>query len=554
MRSLFALTLRGALLAVFHVRSGFISGAAIKGILERMASIKGGRALCFLRKSSFAATFNFKVVESPKYRPDIDGLRAIAVLPVLLYHAGVAGFSGGYVGVDIFFVISGFLIASIITKDIELKRFSFLSFYERRMRRIFPALFAVALFCVAAATILFEPKDFIQFGKSLLAMAAFISNLFFWRQAGTEGYFGFSSVLALLHTWSLSVEEQFYIFFPVSLILLRRWAKGYASNCLLFVIAASFAVSAWEAIYRPFSAFYLLAPRAWELLIGAFLAMQPMPPLNGRVVRELAGIAGLGMIAYAIVAFDRQTDFPGLNALFPCLGAWLIIYAGKDGASYVKTLLSLSPLVFIGVISYSLYLWHWPIIIFSKHFFVRALSDKETVIVLLCSLLAGFISFVFIESPFRRKESAVSRRQVYGFGIAASIVSITLGFLIYWYQGFPQRHDETTSQIVMKNSTRKSDYDRRCGNFSADVHTIADMDLCKIGSETSHDVLFWGDSQVQQLLPLVERMHAAGKLPGKGFIFAIEVPADRASEYCWKTFSLRHVCQFGDEPSRAERH
>lgn len=164
------------------------------------------------------------------------------------------------------------------------------------------------------------------------------------------------------------MEEQFYIFFPVSLILLRRWAKGYDSICLLFVIAASFAVSAWSAIYKPVSAFFLLAPRAWELLIGAFLAMKPMLPLNNRVLRELAGIAGLGMIAYAIVAFDRQTDFPGLNALFPCVGAWLIIYAGENGASYVKTLLSFSPLVFIRVISYSLYLWHWPIIILSKHF------------------------------------------------------------------------------------------------------------------------------------------------------------------------------------------
>lgn len=137
-------------------------------------------------------------------------------------------------------------------------------------------------------------------------------------------------------------------------------------------------------------------------------------------------------------------------------------------------------------------------------------------------MLAGFISFVFIESPFKRKESAVSRRLVYGCGIAASIVSITLGFVIYWYQGFPQRYDETTRQIVMKNSNRKSDYGDTCGNFRTPVHTTADLNLCIIGSDTSHDVLFWGDSHVQQLLPLVKNMHAAGKLPAKGIIFAIE--------------------------------
>ena len=168
-------------------------------------------------------TFQSKVAGSPQYRPEIDGLRAIAVLPVILYHAKVAGFSGGYVGVDIFFVISGYLITSLIAKDIELGTFSFTAFYERRMRRIFPALFAVAVACVVTAAIMFTPEDFTDFGKSLMAMSVFVSNIFFWKTAGFDGYFDKDVVSQpLLHTWSLAIEEQFYIFFPVTLILLNR--------------------------------------------------------------------------------------------------------------------------------------------------------------------------------------------------------------------------------------------------------------------------------------------------------------------------------------------
>jgi peptidoglycan/LPS O-acetylase OafA/YrhL len=420
----------------------------------------------------------------------------------------------------VFFVISGFLIASIILKDIEAQRFSFVSFYERRMRRIFPALFAVSFCSILAAAVLFEPHDFFAFGNSLMAMATFVSNRFF--ASSPAGYFNSaSSTDPLLHTWSLSLEEQFYLLFPAFLLLLNRFFKRHRGWWLTLAIAASFILSVYRAVHEPPEAFYLLAPRAWELLIGAVLAVSPTPQLQNRPARELAGIAGLGLIIYAITMFGKQTIFPGFNALFPCIGAWLIIYAGESGASFVKAILSFKPLVFIGLTSYSIYLWHWPIIVFTRYFNAGNLERTGTVLVVLSSLLAGFISFEFIESPFRGKSSAITRRQIYSFGITASMVSLALGFVIYSSKGLPQRYNAKTREIISMNWQRKSDFDESCSNWQKDVQKLSDIDFCEVAPAASHNIMFWGDSHVQQLMPLVRNMHAGGKL-SKGAIFAIE--------------------------------
>jgi peptidoglycan/LPS O-acetylase OafA/YrhL len=212
----------------------------------------------------------------------------LAVIPVLLSHAKVAGFSGGYVGVDIFYVISGYLITFLIQRDMAVGKFPFVSFYDRRMRRIFPALFGVMAFCTLAAAVLFVPRDFLSFGKSMIAMAFFASNIFFKRNAGIDGYFGpKSDSQVFLHTWSLSVEEQFYLLFPAALLLLIRRAKGRAAGYLFLVAIISFLLSIWATKCQPLGAFYILIPRAWELLIGSLLAMKAVPPLNQRVSREI---------------------------------------------------------------------------------------------------------------------------------------------------------------------------------------------------------------------------------------------------------------------------
>jgi peptidoglycan/LPS O-acetylase OafA/YrhL len=298
------------------------------------------------------------------YRPEIDGLRAIAVLAVVIYHAAIPGFSGGFVGVDIFFVISGYLITSIIAKDISLKTFTYASFYERRIRRIFPALFAMAFFFTVAAVLFLPPDKLSVYAKSLIAMTLFGSNVLFWKDRGPEGYFDTSSQTEpLLHTWTLGVEEQFYLLFPIFMIALSRTSRESRIFSLLVFAAGSFCLSIWATSYKPFAAFYLLPFRGWELLIGSILAVGAIPAPKCRATNELLGLCGLFLIAWAIFGY---TPFPGLNALFPCAGTWLIIYSCAHGPSLPKSALSVRYMVFVGTLSYSIYLWHWPLLVFGR--------------------------------------------------------------------------------------------------------------------------------------------------------------------------------------------
>jgi peptidoglycan/LPS O-acetylase OafA/YrhL len=467
-------------------------------------------------------SFESKLARSGHYRPDIDGLRALAVLPVLFYHTELPGFSGGYVGVDIFYVISGYLITSIIAKDILAGRFSFVSFYERRIRRIFPALFGVVLFCILAGAVFLEPNEFASFGKSLLAMTFFVSNIYFKRTGGVDGYFGNEAhSQVLLHTWSLSVEEQFYLFFPTVLILLSLVAKKRVRECLWGGVAVSFAINVWAMHHSPRAAFYLLIPRAWELLLGALLAVRAIPLLKSQWAREIVNLTGLGLIAWAVVMFTHTTEFPGYAALSPCVGAAMIIYAGENGESMVRKVLSFRPLVFIGVISYSLYLYHWPIIVFTKYLSVGALSTATTVFVIVFSLLMPFISYEFIEAPFRGSDSVFNRRQIFTFGAVTSIASAALGMTIYANHGIPGRFSAPTRELIAANAERKNDYEEVCSNWKKMFASMADVTLCTVGDQSGKKILFWGDSHIQQLYPLVEKVYEERALPDMGAIFAI---------------------------------
>ena len=441
---------------------------------------------------------------------------------MLFFHAQLAGFSGGYVGADVFYVISGYLITSLVAKDVLAGKFSFASFYERRLRRIFPALFGVLFFCILVATILLAPKDLLIFAKSMIAMTFFASNIFFERIAGKFGYFGRASdSQALLHTWSLSVEEQFYLFFPAALILLARWAKGRMAGALLFLAALSFLINIWATRHQPIAAFYVLIPRAWELLMGALLAMKILPPIHRRVWRELAGFAGLALIGCAVFFLNRDSSFPGVNALPPCLGASLIIYAGENGSSSPKTVLSFAPLVFIGVMSYSLYLWHWPILVFWKYFSAGDLTNLEKAVALSLSLVLAFISFEFIEGPFRGRDSRFSRRQIFSLGLAASALSLAIGFAMYLTGGFPGRYDRLTRQLVSENTERKTDFQEVCGNWKKKIRSMGDIEFCTLGPDTSKKIMFWGDSHVQQLYPLVKRFYDGGEFGRRGVVMAV---------------------------------
>jgi len=281
------------------------------------------------------------------YRPDVDGLRALAVLAVVLFHYRVPGFSGGFVGVDIFFVISGYLITGLIVKETAENRFSLRRFYERRVRRIFPALFAMLAVATVAAALLFFPTSFERFGKSLLATAVFGSNFEFWREAG---YFDVSAdQKPLLHLWSIAVEEQFYLIFPALILLIGMRSKLKLIMAVATVFAASLAFSIWCIYHAHMAGYYLLPSRMWELMLGALLAIGRLHVPEKWKLHELAAAAGLVLIAYGAFRYSHATPFPGVAALAPCLGAALVIAAG-EGAG-INRVLSLRPVVFVGLIS-----------------------------------------------------------------------------------------------------------------------------------------------------------------------------------------------------------
>ena len=466
--------------------------------------------------------FQSNLARSGKYRADVDGLRAVAVLSVLFFHAQILHSQGGFVGVDVFFVISGYLITTLIARDMEESKFSFASFYERRMRRIFPALFGVLFFCIVAAAVLFSPQDLLIFGKTLLATTFFASNIYFWLNAPKFGYFSNVSLYqALLHTWSLAVEEQFYLVFPAVLLLVFRWAKHRIRVWLWILTAVSFGLNLWATAHRPVAAFYLSVPRAWELLMGGLLAAKAVPALHNQTARNAAGLLGLGMVIFAVFTFDSATAFPGFNALLPCVGTWLVIYAGEQGRSFVKTALSVRPLVFIGIISYSLYLWHWPLLVFTRYFVAGELTGAEAAGVLACSAVMAFISFEYIERPFRGSGSSFTRRQIFALGLTASMISAAAGLIAYLTQGVPLRYSATTRQLVAENMSRRDDYDQSCGNWRIDAHSLADIRFCSLGNPSSEKIMFWGDSHVEQLYPAVTEIYNAGDLRSQGALFVI---------------------------------
>ena len=466
-------------------------------------------------------TFKSITSRSPGYRADIDGLRAVAVLCVIVFHLSLGLMPGGFVGVDVFLVISGYLITQVIQTDIARGKFSFLSFYDRRIRRILPALVAMALVCTAIAALLFPPGDLLSYGKSLLATTGFGSNFFFEQLDNYNGYFGSPSASQpLLHMWTLSLEEQFYLFHPIVLLLLNRLARQSKPVTLLACIALSFAFSVWGTIHQPVAAFYLLPSRAWELLIGAFLALRPLPQLTSRIGREIAALAGFAMISYAALRFTQYIPFPGINALLPCVGAGLILYTGESGSSLTSRALSLRPVVFIGRISYSLYLWHWPLIVFFR--FIKAgqaPSGKQACALLLLSLLLALLSFELVESPFRRRPAQLAPKRTVWVACGVSAVLASLALVIIVSGGLPDRFDPKTQEILEKNEARTQDYEilSQCGNFRKKVSQASDVSYCEIG-HSSRNILFWGDSHVQELYPLLVKIQP--ELHGEGIVLA----------------------------------
>ncbi len=430
------------------------------------------------------------------YRRDIDGLRALAVIPVLLFHAGF-GVTGGFVGVDIFFVISGYLITSIIAREMIQGTFTFKGFWERRIRRIFPPAFFVTLITVIAGAWILLPLVFRGLAKAGLAQIGMVANFYFWKQ---DGYFaGPSDLEPLLHMWSLAVEEQFYFFFP--LLLVGLMARGESRTRLLLgiIFTLSLLWSFYGVFHFKMATFFLLPARAWELLLGSLLALLPLAKLGSISLRNTIALTGLACILYPLFFYNHTTPFPGHNAILPCLGTALLIYSGGSGSSWCASLLSLPPVVYIGKISFSLYLWHWPLLVYGRHLSPHGLSSGTTAALIAASFLLAILSYHFIEQPFRRKAIFPTRQSLFkGFGWITVVVA--LGFTaIYKLDGIPSRFQGDAERFLEASSvSKKTGY--LTGTFDR-IPPVLDQSDFKSG-----DTLLWGDSHGRHILPLFQHL------------------------------------------------
>jgi peptidoglycan/LPS O-acetylase OafA/YrhL len=371
-----------------------------------------------------------------RYRPEIDGLRAVAVIPVILYHAGFEPFSGGFIGVDVFFVLSGYLITSILLGERESGKFSLVGFYERRARRILPALFFVMAVSIPFAWAYLWPQDLKDFSQSIVAVSAFASNFLFWTESD---YFDTAAELKpLLHTWSLAVEEQFYVLFPLFLMVTWRLGKRQISFLVVAVAAISLVAAEWASVKFPSASFYLLPTRAWELLLGALVAFYMFRKTDICGNQSLS-VLGLAVLAFSILTFDEQTPFPGLIALIPTIGVVFIVINTREGMLVHKAL-SNRLLVGVGLISYSAYLWHQPIFAFSQHRSIDEPTVEFLISLILLTFALSWVSWRFVERPFRDKRR-FTRKQIFVFAVSVSGLFMLIGAVGHALNGFPGRFE-----------------------------------------------------------------------------------------------------------------
>lgn len=442
------------------------------------------------------------------YRPDIDGLRAVAISGVLAYHLRHEALPGGFAGVDVFFVISGFLITRILVAEIVAGRFSLLGFWARRVRRILPALLAMILGTTLLAAAVMVPPALRVYGASAVAATLSASNFYFWYAADYHAIEAYSR--PLLHTWSLAVEEQYYLLFPPFLLLAHRRWRNWAVP-LLALAGASFALSVALAWAAPPAGFYLLPARFWELALGSVLALGLVPAAGRQGVAEALAVAGLGLIAASYLLLDDHTPYPGFHAAAPCLGAALAIHAGQHHATWVGRLLGRPLPVFLGLISYSLYLWHWPLIVLPQSFVLqRPLQPAEIALVLAATLAAALLSWRLVERPFRRHgRDAAPLRALLGGGAAAAAMA-ALGAALFLGQGWPGRFAPETLRLAL--ASRDINPDRR----DCDARPVADIRtgrVCRIGAEgVAPTFALVGDSFGDAIVPgLAEAARRAGK-------------------------------------------
>ena len=440
------------------------------------------------------------------HRTDIDGLRAIAVLSVVLFHLGVSShLSGGFVGVDVFFVISGYLITGILQEEIDRGGFSLTEFYHRRVRRIFPALFVVHVCTLLGSAVILFPSETKDTAREVLWSLAFLSNVVFERAGGYFDQAAKSS--ALLHTWSLSVEEQFYIGLPLLLAALSRARPWQRRGVLLALAVLSFVLSQRMVHVDARRAFYLVQYRAWELLGGSLLALGAVPQTRNRIALEGVGLAGIAAIVWSVVTIRGDTPFPGAWAVPPCAGTLACLYAGRDRETIGKRLLGMPPLRWVGLISYSLYLWHWPVIaLFNARNDQMTPRDQAWIFGL--TLAVSIVSYRYIERPFRRKPYQVGARgalRVAAIGMAAvSVLSVVIPAAAARLRPSSVLADEVIGYT-------KYGIDLHSGtcflNSGFDDVDLFRKDLCLKLDPKRKNYLIMGDSHAANFAPAISAMH-----------------------------------------------
>ena len=418
-----------------------------------------------------------------------------------MFHAKIA-LSGGYVGVDMFFVISGYLITSLIVKDLQKGTFTFVGFWERRIRRLVPAMSVLVIVLLVAAWFLLLPEEYAALARSAMALIAAAANIHFWRN--TSGYFANTEEMPLLHTWSLGVEEQFYLIMPLFLVITFRLSAPRGRLLLPVLIVSMFgslAASVYAVAVFPNAAFFLLPSRAWQLLIGSILALMPAGwiPRN-RLARETITYAGLACIVAPCLFYTKATPFPGLAALVPCSGTAVIIWANTLGPGVASltsagVLLASRPFVFLGLISYSLYLWHWPLLAFGTYWSLWPLSLTSRLGLLALAFLLAILSWRFVEMPIRRGTVFPARSSLFSFAALNLVAVFAFSSFVIFTRGYPPRLPGQALLYAQAERDQARHYNRKTKDIRNDA-------LPHFGA-TDHipSVLLWGDSQAYCLLP-----------------------------------------------------
>jgi peptidoglycan/LPS O-acetylase OafA/YrhL len=432
------------------------------------------------------------------YRPDIDGLRALAVLAVIFFHAEVPGFAGGYVGVDVFFVISGYLITQFLLFDSNrCARAKLGNFYARRARRILPALLITCAGVALIGWLSLVPDELVMLGKHLAAAPVFLSNLAAWSDG--SGYFERSYAAApLRHLWSIAVEEQFYLGYPLLLLMIARYMPRRQTLVITVLALLSLLLCIWASHHRAGANYYALPTRAWELLLGGLLSLTAVAP-RSRFVREITAATGVAVLVATVWLYDpERISYPGPYSLLPCAATALLLAAGTGAGSAPNRLLAWSPLVSIGLISYSLYLWHLPLLGFAAYYSIAPLSGFERAAVIAGVFALGALSYSVIERPVRQRTFLKSPRALLLGASAASALVLAAGLLLWNSDGFPQRL--SAPERALLGTPDIADL-VRCTTVS--LEQIRTARVCRFDppEPAGANVLLWGDSHALSVLP-----------------------------------------------------